>query len=233
MTDQELEVAILGLILKISVINGVNIPDKQSMPILVDEMKIQFRNKYDMLNVDEIMFAFRNYKSNDWGKNFNLNYFDDIVQQYKYRRNEVSQLEEGYSKPKQIEHKPEQVTDKEKEQDLQYYIDKFKQTDRFSNDFLMLLPLYLYDYMNDLNLTNQSQEQKDWLLEKAIAIRIDQINEETRITPNNQNGYYQLMLKKSMKEKNTDSFPEFEKQRVQNIYKKLIVFDYIKNAKKG
>ena len=60
MTDEELEVAILGLILKISVINGVNVPDKQSMPILVDEMKIQFRNKYDMLNFDEIMFAFRN-----------------------------------------------------------------------------------------------------------------------------------------------------------------------------
>lgn len=232
MTDEEIEVAILGLVLKISVINGVNIPDKQSMPILVDEMKIQFRNKYMMMNADEIMYAFRNYKSNDWGKNFNLNYFDDVVQQYLYRRKEVSQLEEGYSKPKQIEYIPVTITDEEMLQELEYYVAKYHPTDRFSNDFMMLLPLYLYDYMNELNLINQSQEQKDWLFEKAIAVRIDQINEETRITPNNQNLYYQLMLKKSMKVKNFDSFPEFEKQRVDNIYKKLIVFDYIKNVKK-
>jgi hypothetical protein len=233
MTQQEIEVAILALILKISVINGVNIPDKESMPILVEEMIIQFRNRYDMLNVDEIMYAFRNYKSNDWGKNFNLKYFDDIIQQYIYRRKEVSELEQGYSKPKEIEYIPVTITDDEMLEDLQYYVDKYHPADRFTNDFMMLLPLYLYDYMNDLNLINQSQEQKDWLMEKAIAIRVDQINEETRITNNNQNGYYQLMLKKSMKEKNVDSFPEFEKHRVENIYKKLIIFDYIKNAKKG
>lgn len=232
MTDEELEISILGLIYKISAITGVQIPDKETMPFLIEQMILAFKEKYSFFNADEILYSFRNYKTNEWGKNFNLNYVDDCIQQYKYRRKEVSLIEEGLIKP-QIEYKENRVTDEEKAQDLIYYVQKYKENFYMKyNDDFMLLPLYLYDYLVDLNLLDvYPDDRKKELKEKAMDIRIDQINEETRCSAShtNNNPYFRIMQKKSFREKD---FPEYELLKMENIYKKLVILDYIKDASK-
>lgn len=89
-----------GLLLKIHVITGWVIPEKELLSILVDQFQKKLVEDYPMLNVDEIEYAFRQQASKpDWGKTMNLALIDEVLVPYLKKRYQVSSDEEKKLEP--------------------------------------------------------------------------------------------------------------------------------------
>lgn len=85
------------LILKIHVIAGWNVPEKELKNILVDQFTKKIKERYTNVNAEEIDYAFRhNTTVKDWGKSINLVLIDEVLGEYLEKRSQVSQLEEKY-----------------------------------------------------------------------------------------------------------------------------------------
>jgi uncharacterized protein YdiU (UPF0061 family) len=84
-----------ALLLKIHVITGWTIPEKELLNILVDQFTKILCEKYDNLNVGEIEFAFRSKGTGieDWGKAMNLNLLDKVLTPYLNDRYKISETE--------------------------------------------------------------------------------------------------------------------------------------------
>lgn len=106
MTPQEMTVWGKALLLKIHVITGWTIPEKELLVILVDQFQKKLIESYPDMNVDEIEFAFRNSGTTvkDWGKAMNLSLIDEVLIPYLGERKILShELEERkYPPPKQV-----------------------------------------------------------------------------------------------------------------------------------
>jgi hypothetical protein len=86
-----------GLLFKIHVITGWNLPDDDYyMNVLKDQLFKKLSEDYTDCSVAEIEFAFRNYGTTvkDWGKNMNLQLFDTVMSAYKTARACISGYEE-------------------------------------------------------------------------------------------------------------------------------------------
>lgn len=96
MTEWEIKKWAIALILKINVITGWIIPDEEIMNILVDQFEKKLIEDYDMLNTEEIEFAFRKSgtTAKDWGKEMNLNLIDQVLGPYLDSRLQASANEE-------------------------------------------------------------------------------------------------------------------------------------------
>lgn len=94
------------LLVKIHVITGWEIPQKELMDILIDQFCKKILESYPKINTDEIEYAFRNkpIEIKEWGKAMNLSLIDEVIQPYLSMRFEVSKIEE---QKKQIECKPD------------------------------------------------------------------------------------------------------------------------------
>lgn len=95
--DIELIKKVSVLLLKIHVIAGWVIPQKELQDILVDQLFKKIRESYGTVNEQEFEAAFRNNLSvKDWGKNINLVLIDTVLSEYLDRRADVSRMEEHY-----------------------------------------------------------------------------------------------------------------------------------------
>lgn len=104
MNDREVMMWGKSLLLKIHVITGWTIPDKDLLVILVDQFQKKLVESYPDMNTDEIEFAFRQSGTTvkDWGKAMNLSLIDEVLLPYLGERKILShELEERKVPPPQ------------------------------------------------------------------------------------------------------------------------------------
>jgi hypothetical protein len=101
----------IKLLLKIHVITGWAIPEKEFLDILLDQFVKKCMESYARINPDEIEYAFRNKPEHikDWGKTMSLSLMDEVILPYIAKRFDISVQ---YENLKLIEVK---ISDEEKE----------------------------------------------------------------------------------------------------------------------
>jgi len=114
-----------ALMIKIHIITGWVLPEKELLPIFIDQFTKKLIEEYSNLNVDEIEYAFRSTGTmvKDWGKSMNLALIDEVLRPYLAQRFEASASEE------RAKYKPEQkIYTLEELEDMQRgYIEDFYQ----------------------------------------------------------------------------------------------------------
>lgn len=133
-----------ALLLKIHVITGWVIPEKELLNILVDQFEKKLAEDYGHLNVDEVEYAFRKFGTTkpDWGKQMNLSMIDDVLIPYSNQRMHLSAAEERKNSaplPTKI------YTDQELDNILRGDIETFYQQCRKG-----ILPYSLPEYFKDI-----------------------------------------------------------------------------------
>jgi hypothetical protein len=83
------------LLLKIHVITGWTIPEKEILTILLDQFQKKITENYPTLNAEEVEYAFRSKGTviEDWGKAMNLNLLDKVLLPYLDNRFRISETE--------------------------------------------------------------------------------------------------------------------------------------------
>lgn len=96
LNQEELFNVINVLIPKIHVITGWQLPAESAIVILIDQLAKHLNESYKLVNREEIEYAFRKYSGQikDWGKNFNLGLFDEVMGIYLTERQKASEIEE-------------------------------------------------------------------------------------------------------------------------------------------
>jgi hypothetical protein len=85
-----------ALLVKIHVITGWTIPERvELVNVLMEQFAKTLQEKYANMNPDEIEYAFRSEGTvvEDWGKSFNLNLVDKVLQTYTLKRFVISETE--------------------------------------------------------------------------------------------------------------------------------------------
>jgi len=111
MPGTEINMRLYKMLLNINTICGWTFPAPELMDIFIEQLKLKFEESYRFLNIDEIEYAFRNYKAEDYGKNFNLHIFDTVIKNYLQDRKEVDQYEDNKKEEIFIENKVEQTNE--------------------------------------------------------------------------------------------------------------------------
>ena len=102
MADAELRTKLLKVLKRIHVITGWNLPaDQEYTGLLLDELHAKLKESFDMLNLREIVAAFREngIGVKYWGKNMNLDLVCNILGVYCEKRARVSMEEERLQNP--------------------------------------------------------------------------------------------------------------------------------------
>ncbi len=101
MNIAELKISASALLIKISLITGWSLyEDPENHGILKEQFQLKIVESYPNVNVDEMLYAFRqNTTVKDWGKSMNLALIDEVMVPYLEHRFEVSKLEESLNKP--------------------------------------------------------------------------------------------------------------------------------------
>ena len=102
MADVELRTRLLKVLKRIHVITGWNLPqDQEYTALLLDELHAKLKESFDMLNLREIVAAFREngIGVKDWGKNMNLDLVCNVLGVYCEKRARVSMEEERLQNP--------------------------------------------------------------------------------------------------------------------------------------
>ena len=102
MADAELRTRLLKVLKRIHVITGWNLPEDQEYTgLLLDELHAKLKESFDMLNLREIVAAFREngIGVKDWGKNMNLDLVCNVLGVYCEKRARVSMEEERLQNP--------------------------------------------------------------------------------------------------------------------------------------
>lgn len=97
MTDDELILHTQGIMFKVHVITGWEIPDDEFyVSVLKDQLFKKLKEDYAHVSVSEIEYAFRTYGTSvkDWGKSMNLKLFDEVMNMYLTARKVINEYEE-------------------------------------------------------------------------------------------------------------------------------------------
>lgn len=96
MSQDEIKISASKLILKINFITGWALrEDQESQQFFKEEFELKLVESYPTVNLDEMIFAFRNNTTvKDWGKYMNLALIDEVMIPYLQQRREVSKIEE-------------------------------------------------------------------------------------------------------------------------------------------
>lgn len=133
--DEELRLHVMALLLKIHVITGWRIPEKEALlTVLQDQFFKKLTENYSDCNIDEVEYAFRNYGTNveDWGKDLNLKFIDAVMNSYLRHRRSVSETEATMRKPKQEIPTDEQLLSMKRELIEMKYQDFLKGSSSFT-----------------------------------------------------------------------------------------------------
>lgn len=213
MNPEEIKLSSYSLIIKMNIITGWNILDKNLLEIFAEQFSLKLQESYSFLNQNEIEYAFRNFSQVDWGKNFNLNALDEVLRHYLTLRRELHQFEKEplISLPMASQ----EISEKEMMQEVLEYLNR-KELD------LNFLPGYLYEYAEKLGLVKYSKEEKLSILEEAknqrrnLLANYAKTNKIDDIIAFNQ---FCNMVK-------VDELDETEKLRVKELAKKIAFKKY-------
>lgn len=213
MSEDEQRLTVYRLLFNINAITGWQMPEEEIADILIEQLQTKILESYPFLNPHEITFAFRNNSVKEYGKNFNLYTFDEVILPYIEKRKQAEQEEELKELPM-----PE-ITKEDKLKTIQEYCSR----EDINLKNLYLIPAFLYDYITELNLYNPTFEQKQQLYDRAKVYKLNQMEQQAK-ADYSYNKYYQRY--KSMFEKGF--FEDEEINQIHYIYMKIAFLHYKK-----
>jgi len=218
MTPEELKLSAYSLIIKMNVITGWNILDKNLLDIFAEQLSLKLQESYSFLNTNEIEYAFRNFTINDWGKNFNLTALDDVLKPYLTLRRELHTNE---TKAKiSLPMASNEISQKEMIQDVEEYLAK-------NTLEINLIPIFIYEYAEKLGYINLSKEEKLKIYDEAKSYRQRELSsnaKSNRIDDIMANNMFFEMVKKN-------EITDEEKFRLQNLSKKIAFKKFYESKK--
>lgn len=211
---------------KINVITGWALPTEEMQNILVEQLCKKLVEAYPTVNPDEVEYAFRNRNIDikDWGKNFNLTLFDEVMTSYMQERFEISNIEQQIkTKPLEIEQEKKEITDEEMSEWVCEWYYRIKTT---TNP--IFIPHGFFEWLELKKLLVLSNEQKrEYLNNQAVVLRHFILSEQVRQEGEHSQTMAELNRFNEMRKK--ECFEGREVIKLKNLAKQIAVFDYLKN----
>lgn len=213
------------IMVKIGVITGWIMPINAMQTVLIDQLAKTLVESYPTVNKEEVEYAFRNrdFEIKDWGKNFNLSLFGQIMENYVANRYEISKIEQHIKiKSLQIEEKRE-ITDTE----MVEWVDEWKEKIKVTPNPMIIPPLF-YDWLTKKKLIVLTKEQKlDYLKNQAVTYRHFYLSDQS--VTNGEHSQERRDLNAFNVMVNEGCFTGIEVSRLKELAKKIAVFDYLKS----
>lgn len=169
LTDTELQQTVSVLILKIYVITGWAVPQKELKNILIDQLTKKMKEGYSNMNEAEVEFAFRNNLTvKDWGKSINLVLIDEVLSGYLDKREDVSRAEERYRLAPPPDVKEVELSDED-------FIEANRAVYKLTKSY-GLISAKCYDILVKQEKINLAREQKEEIRIKARSLFFMQDN---------------------------------------------------------
>jgi len=222
------DIEIQQKLLKIFVLVGLRMqhyPDKLNNQFLINFIK----KEYYIKTLDELEFAFElaikqeldldDYKVFD---NFSIEYLVRIMNAYR-----IWLVNKNKAIQKKIEEIENQVmTTKEKLDEITSYLNR---TDININN-LYLIPLYIYDFMNELEFFNLTERQMLKKYKRATDFYEYKLSLSASALNKDDIQKYNRFIR--MKENNFQNITPETTSEIENLYKRISVMDYIINYQK-
>ena len=205
-------------------ITGWDVPDSEFMDIFIDQLKLKLYESYRFLNFDEIEYDFRHYRAEDYGKKFNLNIFDVVLEKYLKDRKDVDQIQETQKEQIYLHNSYEQSND-ELEQELLDYSKR-----DYSGTKIYLLPNFLYDNLVKLNRIDLSEEAKIKKFNQAIKLHEKILRSEADTLDHEKIKEYNTFVK--LKERHFEGIDKQLTLILDSLHKKIYVTDYFAEVEK-
>lgn len=218
--EHEQGVHIYKLLIKILTITGWELPDPEFFDIFIEQFRLKMNESYSFLNMDEIEYAFRNYRVEDYGKKLNLHIFDKVIEKYLVDRKEV----DAYKPEPIMLHNHVEQSNGELENELLEY----SQRD-YSGKKLYLLPLFLYDSLVTLGKIDLSEEAKIKKFNEAIRFHEQYLRYKTESFDHEAMKEYQAFMR--LKQNHFENIDKTLTLILDSLHKKLYVLDYFTKIK--
>lgn len=221
--EHEKSIHIYKLLFKISVITGWSIPETEFFDIFIEQFKLKMNESYRFLNMDEIEYAFRTYKVEDYGKNFNLHIFIEVISRYLAERRQVDQHEDIQKEQIMIHNHVEQ-TDAELENELIEYSQK-----DYTGKKIYLLPPFLFDNLVKLQKIDLSESAKIKKYAEALKLHEILLRMDADTMEYEKIKSYQAFVK--LRENNFENIDKSLSLFIDSLHKKLYVREYFAKIK--
>lgn len=224
LSENEIELISHGLLFKIFVITGWEMPATNEMQdVLVDQFRKKLVESYSDFNVEEIEYAFRNYSSGveDWGKQMNLSLIDKVMKPYAEARLAASRIEESVKR--ELPAPQENLSD----ESMGEWMKSCKEITSIE-----LMPVMVYDWAEKKGIVNYSIEQKKDFYKQAIARKFNQLLGEAQ---NYMKSEFEFnrdneALANFTQMKMDNKFSDEEKKSLVSLAKKIALFEYFKTV---
>lgn len=222
--EHEKSIHIYKLLFKISVITGWSIPETEFFDIFIEQFKLKMDESYRFLNMDEIEYAFRTYKEEDYGKNFNLHIFTSVLSRYLAERKQVDEYHD-IQKEQVLIHNHVEQTDQELENELLEYSRK-----DYNGKKIYLLPPFLFDNLVKLNKIDLTENAKVKKFSEALKLHEALLKMDADSMEYDKIRAYQAFVK--LKEKDFEDIDKTLSLLIDSLHKKLYVREYFTQIKK-
>lgn len=190
--------------------------DEEFTDIFIEQLELKLKESYSFLNVDEIEYAFRNYRIDNYGKNFNIHTFDAVIEKYLQDRKEVDQYDKV--EPAQIHNVVEQT-----DEELMNEVIEYSKKD-YRGKKLHLLPLFIYDNLVKFNLIDLSEKAKIKKFNEAINFYEKELQIKANGFDHNAMKEYQSFMR--LREYNFDNISKQLTLTLDSLHKKLYCLEY-------
>jgi hypothetical protein len=211
------------LLLKICVITGWQMPENELQDILVDQFSKQLKEHYATANSHEMEYAFRRYGTAvpDWGKLVNLSLIHQVMGPYLSAREHVSGVEEQRALPAAACNTEGSLADVA----MELWLKETKEKVMRGGLAVDFVPLPLYEWLKKSGRVKMNGKRNEYV-KRACDYRQGQLNQAI----NNQNNHENRQaLTDFMVMKSSGEITGKEVTTVENIAKKMILFDLLKS----
>lgn len=222
--EHEQRIHIYKLLLKIMSITGWDIPEPEFFDIFIEQFKLKMDESYRFLNIDEIEYAFRTYKVEDYGKNFNLHIFIEVISRYLADRKQVDEYQDVQKEQVMIHNHVEQ-TDEELWNEVVYYSQK-----DYSGKKIYLLPPFLFDNLVKLQKIDLSEESKVKKYAEALKLHEILLRMDADSMEYEKIRSYQAFVK--LRENKFEGIDKSLSLFIDSLHKKLYVREYFEKSHK-
>ena len=221
--EHEQRVHIYKLLIKISVITGWSIPEPEIFDIFIEQFKLKMDESYRFLNMDEIEYAFRTYKVEDYGKNFNLHIFIEVISRYLADRKQVDEYQDIQKEQIMIHNHVEQT-----DEELWNEVIEYSQKD-YSGKKIYLLPPFLFDNLVKLSKIDLSESAKVKKYAEALKLHESLLRMDADSLEYEKIRSYQAFVK--LRENNFEDIDKSLSLFIDSLHKKLYVREYFAKIK--
>jgi hypothetical protein len=205
-------------------ITGWDIPETEFFDMFIEQFKLKMDESYRFLNMDEIEYAFRTYKVEDYGKNFNLHIFIEVLSRYLADRKQVDEYQDIQKEQIVIHNRVEQS-----DADLENELLEYSKRD-YTGKKVYLLPPFLYDNLVKLSKIDLSESAKILKFAEALKLHEALLKMDADSLEYDKIRSYQAFVK--LKENNFQDIDKTLSLLIDSLHKKLYVREYFTKIKK-